>query len=87
MITFDFDDTLTLPQKSKLNGYWINTLLPNEKVLARLREFHARGEEIRIEEPLVFLVGELEERQRAAVSEPEEGVAVHPLGTEELVGL
>src|SRR4029453_8877085 len=45
-----------------------------------------RGRQLRIEQVLVFLVGELEERERAPVPETEERVAVHPLGTEQLVG-
>ena len=45
-----------------------------------------RGE-IWIEEILVLLVRELEERERAAVGEAEERVAVDALGAEQLVGL
>ncbi len=48
MVTFDFDDTLTLPQMSASSGFWTATLVPNEKTLARLLELHAQGHEVRI---------------------------------------
>ena len=46
-----------------------------------------RRRQLRVEQLIVVLVGELEERQGTAVGEPEERVAVDPLGAEQLVRL
>ena len=48
MITFDFDDTLTRPIWDKKELWFEPTSNPNYDSFARVKSFHARGEEIRI---------------------------------------
>ena len=48
LVTFDFDDTLTLPIKDK-GGYWVSGgSVPNEKTIATMKEIAARGHEVAI---------------------------------------
>ena len=48
LVTFDFDDTLTLPIKDAA-GFWVSGgSVPNEKTIATMKEISARGHEIAI---------------------------------------
>ena len=48
LVTFDFDDTLTLPVKDK-GGYWVSGgSVPNEKTIATMKDIAARGHEVAI---------------------------------------
>ena len=48
LVTFDFDDTLTLPIKDN-EGYWVSGgSVPNEKTIATMKEIDARGHEVAI---------------------------------------
>ncbi len=48
LVTFDFDDTLTLPIKDN-EGYWVSGgSVPNEKTIATMKEIAARGHEVAI---------------------------------------
>ena len=48
LVTFDFDDTLTLPIKDN-EGYWVSGgSVPNEKTIATMKDIAARGHEVAI---------------------------------------
>ena len=54
LVTFDFDDTLTLPFKDK-EGYWISGgNVPNMETIATMKELGDRGHEIAIVTSRVF---------------------------------
>ena len=48
MITFDFDDTLTRPIWNKKQQFFEFSNNPNYDSFAFLKNFHDRGEELRI---------------------------------------
>ena len=48
LVTFDFDDTLTLPIKDN-EGYWVSGgSVPNEETIATMKDIAARGHEVAI---------------------------------------
>jgi hypothetical protein len=60
LVTFDFDDTLTLPFKDK-EGYWVSGgSVPNMETIATMKELGDRGHEIAIVTSRVFSNGSKE---------------------------
>ena len=48
LVTFDFDDTLTMPYWSDEDGYWTSGSDPNKKTISAMKKFHSNGYEIAI---------------------------------------
>ena len=60
LVTFDFDDTLTLPFKDK-EGYWISGgYVPNMEVIATMKSLAEQGHEIAIVTSRPFTAGSKE---------------------------
>ena len=80
LITFDFDDTLTLPIKDK-EGYWISGgNVPNMETIAAMKEMGARGHEIAIVTSRICSTGS-KERIATFIMEHELPVARDPVFT------
>ena len=48
LVTFDFDDTLTLPYYDKEEELWTSGLEPNKKTISALKKFASKGYEVKI---------------------------------------
>tara|TARA_B100000282_G_scaffold250154_1_gene194366 strand:+ start:509 stop:886 length:378 start_codon:yes stop_codon:yes gene_type:complete len=48
IVTFDFDDTLTLPHYDEEEELWIAGLEPNKKTISALKKFASKGYEVKI---------------------------------------
>ena len=48
LVTFDFDDTLTMPYWSDEDGYWTSGTDPNRKTISAMKKLHSKGFEIAI---------------------------------------
>ena len=48
IVTFDFDDTLTLPHYDEEEELWTSGLEPNKKTISALKKFASKGYEVKI---------------------------------------
>ena len=48
IVTFDFDDTLTLPHYDEEEELWTSGLEPNKKTISALKKFASNGYEVKI---------------------------------------
>ena len=48
IVTFDFDDTLTLPHYDEEEELWTAGLEPNKKTISALKKFASKGYEVKI---------------------------------------
>jgi FMN phosphatase YigB (HAD superfamily) len=48
IVTFDFDDTLTLPHYDEEEELWTTGLEPNKKTISALKKFASKGYEVKI---------------------------------------
>ena len=48
LVTFDFDDTLTLPHYDEEEELWTSGLEPNKKTISALKKFASNGYEVKI---------------------------------------
>ena len=48
IVTFDFDDTLTLPHYNDEEELWTTGLEPNKKTILALKKFASKGYEVKI---------------------------------------
>ena len=48
LVTFDFDDTLTMPYWSDEDGYWTSGSEPNKKTISAMKKFATKGYDVKI---------------------------------------
>ena len=48
LVTFDFDDTLTLPHYDEEEELWTAGLEPNKKTISAMKKFASKGYEVKI---------------------------------------
>ena len=48
LVTFDFDDTLTMPRWDEEEELWMTGLEPNKKTISALKKFASKGYEVKI---------------------------------------
>ena len=48
LVTFDFDDTLTMPYWSDEDGYWTSGSDPNKKTISAMKKFASKGYDVKI---------------------------------------
>ena len=48
IVTFDFDDTLTMPRWDEEEGLWMTGLEPNKKTISAMKKFASKGYEVKI---------------------------------------
>ena len=48
IVTFDFDDTLTLPHYDEEEELWTTGLEPNKKTISAMKKFASKGYEVKI---------------------------------------
>ena len=48
IVTFDFDDTLTLPHYDEEEELWTSGLEPNKKTISAMKKFASKGYEVKI---------------------------------------
>ena len=48
LVTFDFDDTLTLPHYDEEEELWTTGLEPNKKTISAMKKFASKGYEVKI---------------------------------------
>ena len=48
LVTFDFDDTLTMPYWSDEDGYWTSGTDPNKKTISAMKKFASNGYDVKI---------------------------------------
>lgn len=48
LVTFDFDDTLTMPRWDEEEELWMTGLEPNKKTISAMKKFASKGYEVKI---------------------------------------
>ena len=48
LVTFDFDDTLTMPRWDEEEELWMTGLEPNKKTISAMKKFASNGYEVKI---------------------------------------
>ena len=48
LVTFDFDDTLTMPKWDEEDEFWVGGTDPNHKTISAMKKFAASGYDVKI---------------------------------------